>query len=90
VLIFARDKLTSSVGRNSWTLPLSSDHHLLVEHLARGMLAFEPAKQSETEQYDERPILVVLPFAFDLPITRFATLKTADETFSPESESHLL
>jgi len=52
-----------------------------------GCVAFEPALQSKVENLNERPSVAILPFGFDLEITKLSAVKTVDETLSPEDES---
>ncbi len=48
---------------------------------------FEPARQSEVEPFDERPLVAILPFGFDLEITSLSAIKTADVPVSTEEEA---
>jgi hypothetical protein len=52
-----------------------------------GCVSFEPVLPSTVEPFDDRPIIAVLPFTFDLPITSLATLKTVEQPLSPEDEA---
>jgi hypothetical protein len=52
-----------------------------------GCVAFNPAVQSTVEDLNERPSVAILPFGFDLEITKLSTVKTANEMLSPEEES---
>jgi len=52
-----------------------------------GCVAFEPAAQSRVEDLTERPVVAILPFGFDLEITKLSTVKTVNETLSPEDEA---
>ena len=54
--------------------------------LTTGCVAFEPVAPSKVENLDDRPYIAVLPLGFDLEITRLSTVKTVEETFSPEEE----
>lgn len=50
-------------------------------------VAFDPVTQSTVENVTERPTVAILPFGFDLEITKLSSVKTVDETLSPEEES---
>ena len=52
-----------------------------------GCVAFDPAVQSTVEDLNERPSVAILPFGFDLEITKLSAMKTVDETLSPEDEA---
>ena len=52
-----------------------------------GCVAFEPAAQSQVEDLNERPSVAILPFGFDLEITKLSAVKTVNETLSPEDEA---
>ena len=52
-----------------------------------GCVAFDPAVQSTVEDLNERPSVAILPFGFDLEITKLSDMKTANEMLSPEEES---
>jgi len=52
-----------------------------------GCVAFEPAVQSRVDDLNERPNLAILPFGFDIEITKLSTVQTVDETLSPEDEA---
>ena len=52
-----------------------------------GCVAFDPAVQSTVEDLKERPSVAILPFGFDLEITKLSDMKTANEMLSPEEES---
>ena len=52
-----------------------------------GCVSFEPVLFSEVERFEERPLIAILPFTFDLPITSLATLKSVDHPLPPEEES---
>jgi hypothetical protein len=52
-----------------------------------GCVAFDPVTQSTVENVTERPTVAILPFGFDLEITKLSSVKTVDETLSPEEES---
>ena len=55
-----------------------------------GCVAFEPAVQSTVEDLNERPYVAILPFGFDLEITKLSAVKTVDGTLLPEDESKQL
>ena len=55
-----------------------------------GCVAFEPAVQSTVENLNERPYVAILPFGFDLEITKLSAVKTVDGTLLPEDESKQL
>jgi len=52
-----------------------------------GCVAFDPAVQSTVEDLNEHPSVAILPFGFDLEITKLSDMKTANEMLSPEEES---
>lgn len=52
-----------------------------------GCVAFDPVTQSTVEDLNERPILAILPFGFDLEITKLSAMKTVDEPLSQEDET---
>ena len=52
-----------------------------------GCVAFDPAVQSTVEDLNERPSVAILPFGFDLEITKLSAVKTANDMLSPEEES---
>lgn len=52
-----------------------------------GCVAFDPVAQSTVEDLNERPSVAILPFGFDLEITKLSAVKTVDETLSPEGET---
>ena len=52
-----------------------------------GCVAFGPAAQSTLENYNERPYMAILPFAFAIEITKLSTVKSVEETSSPEDEA---
>jgi hypothetical protein len=52
-----------------------------------GCVAFEPAAQSSVEDLNERPFVAILPFGFDLEITKLSSLRTVNETQPPEDEA---
>ena len=52
-----------------------------------GCVAFDPVTQSTVEDLNERPIVAILPFGFDLEITQLSAVKTVDETLSQEDET---
>lgn len=51
-----------------------------------GCVAFDPAAQSEVGDLKDRPTVAILPFGFDLEITKLSDLKTVEEPLSPEDE----
>ena len=55
-----------------------------------GCVAFDPAVQSTVEDLNERPSVAILPFGFDLEITKLSEVKSGDETLTPEAESKQL
>lgn len=52
-----------------------------------GCVAFDPVAQSEVQDLSERPLVAILPFGFDLEITKLSTVKTVDEPLSSEEEA---
>lgn len=52
-----------------------------------GCVAFDLVAQSTVEDLNERPSVAILPFGFDLEITKLSAVKTVDETLSPEGET---
>ena len=52
-----------------------------------GCVAFDPAVQSRVDNLNERPYLAVLPFGFDIEITKLSTVQTVDGVLSPEDEA---
>jgi hypothetical protein len=52
-----------------------------------GCVAFDPVTQSTVEDLKERPSVAILPFGFDLEVTKLSVVKTVDETLSPEDET---
>ena len=54
-----------------------------------GCAAFVPAPQSDVAVHD-RPIVAILPFGFDVEITRLAYVKSVDGDLSAEEESNQL
>src|SRR5262244_547248 len=52
-----------------------------------GCVAFDPAVQSRVEDLNERPYLAILPFGFDIEITKLSTVQTVDGALSPEDEA---
>lgn len=52
-----------------------------------GCVAFAPAAQSKIENFNERPYVAILPFAFDIEITKLSTVKSVEEPLSPEDEA---
>ncbi|MBS0166233.1 MAG: hypothetical protein JSR29_09135 [Nitrospira sp.] len=55
-----------------------------------GCVAFDPAPQSKLENFNERPTVAILPFAFDIEITRLSTVKSVEETLSDDDEASQL
>ena len=55
-----------------------------------GCVSFNPAAQSKVEDLNERPLVAILRFGFDLEITRLSTVKTVEGTLSTEDESKQL
>ena len=55
-----------------------------------GCVSFEPALQSTVEDLSTRPYVAILPFGFDLEITKLSAVKTVDGMLSPEDESKQL
>ena len=53
-----------------------------------GCVGFDPVVQSTVEDLKERPVVAILPFGFDLEITKLSALKTVEGSLSPEDESH--
>ncbi len=51
-----------------------------------GCVGFDPAPQSTVEDLQERPFVAILPFGFDLDITRLSAIKTVEGSLSPEDE----
>lgn len=70
-----------------WPIPFGS---ILLGTLLAGCVAFEPAVQSKVETVDERPSVAIVPFRFDLEITRLSAVKTVEGALSSEEESALL
>lgn len=58
----------------------------LVGTVLTGCVAFDPVVQSKVEDLHEHPSVAILPFGFDLDITKLSEVKTVDETLSPEEE----
>lgn len=52
-----------------------------------GCVAFDPAVQSKVDDLNERPYLAILPFGFDIEITKLSTVQTVERTLSPEDEA---
>jgi len=52
-----------------------------------GCVSFDPVTASTVEDLEERPFVAILPFGFDLEITKLSAVKTVDETLSPEDET---
>ena len=59
----------------------------LMSTITLGCVSFEPVMPSQVEHFDERPLIAILPFTFDLPITSLATLKTIEQPLFPEEET---
>lgn len=55
-----------------------------------GCVAFEPATQSKVEELRERLYVAILPFGFDIEITKLSTVQTVEGTLSPEDEANKL
>jgi hypothetical protein len=55
-----------------------------------GCVAFDPVVQSEVEDLSERPVVAILPFGFDLEITKLSTVKTVEDTLPTEEEAKQL
>lgn len=53
-------------------------------------VAFDPVAQSKVEDLSERPVVAILPFGFDVEITKLSTVRTVDETLSAEEETKQL
>ena len=53
-----------------------------------GCVAFDPVIQSTVEDLKERPVVAILPFGFDLDITRLSAVKTVEGPLSPEDEAN--
>ena len=62
----------------------------LIGAVLTGCVSFEPALQSQVEDLSMRPYVAILPFGFDLEITKLSAVKTVDGTLSPEDESKQL
>ena len=54
-----------------------------------GCVSFDPVFQSKVD-LNERPYVAILPFGFDLEITKLSAVKTVQGTLSPEDESKQL
>ena len=52
-----------------------------------GCVGFDPVVQSTVEDLKERPVVAILPFGFDLEITRLSAIKTVEGSLSPEDEA---
>ena len=52
-----------------------------------GCVAFDPVAQSTVEDLKERPVMAILPFGFDLEITKLSAVKTVEGSLSPEDEA---
>ena len=63
---------------------------LIVGAALMGCVAFDPVTQSTVEDLNERPTVAILPFGFDLEITKLSAVKSVDETLTPEDESKQL
>jgi hypothetical protein len=59
----------------------------IVGAVLMGCVAFEPAAKSSVEDLNERPFVAILPFGFDLQITKLSSLRTVNETRPPEDEA---
>jgi hypothetical protein len=59
----------------------------LVNIVLTGCVGFDPVVQSTVEDLNERPTVAILPFGFDLEITKLSAVKTVDETLPPEDEA---
>ena len=62
----------------------------LVNVALTGCVAFDPVVQSTVESLEERPYVALLPFGFDVEITRLSAVKTVEGTLSPEDEAQQL
>src|SRR5262252_3224321 len=54
-----------------------------------GCVAFDPVVQSRVDDLNQRPYLAILPFGFDIEITKLSTVQTVDGTLSPEETDEL-
>ena len=63
---------------------------LIIGAALMGCVAFDPVTQSTVEDLNERPTVAILPFGFDLEITKLSAVKSVDETLTPEDESKQL
>jgi hypothetical protein len=76
--------------------PFHINRHLLhvmsctISLALTGCVAFDPVVQSKVEDFRERPLVAILPFGFDVEITSLSTVKTVEETLSPEEEAKQL
>ena len=52
-----------------------------------GCVGFDPVVQSEVEDLKDRPTIAILPFGFDLEITKLSAVKTMEGPLSPEDEA---
>ena len=59
----------------------------MIDIALTGCVAFDPAVQSRVDNLNERPYLAVLPFGFDIEITKLSTVQTVDGVLSPEDEA---
>ena len=50
-------------------------------------VGFDPVVQSEVEDLKDRPTIAILPFGFDLEITKLSAVKTVEGPLSPEDEA---
>jgi hypothetical protein len=85
-----RHTITLAMGVIRETRPSPWTYFLAVvpdEHRDARMCVIEPALPSKVEHFDERPLIAILPFTFDLPITRLGTLRTIDQPMPPEEEA---
>lgn len=60
-----------------------------VAAMLTGCVSFSPVTPSKVE-LNERPSLVLLPFGFDVEITKLSYVREVEETLSPEDEARLL
>lgn len=52
-----------------------------------GCVAFDPVVQSKLENFNERPSVAILPFDFDLEITKLSTVQSVEKELSAEDEA---
>jgi hypothetical protein len=55
--------------------------------LLSGCVAFEPTLQSTIDELAHRPFIAILPIGFDLDITSLSSVKSIEDTLSPEQEA---